>query len=75
MMENAFVQTLPVDVSYGGSLEFLIRYGADDPFPGCEDGEKEDEEVYLQYSIDNGSTWVTFFDRLGYNGQLYRRLV
>jgi hypothetical protein len=30
--------------------------------PGCEDGEKEDEEVYLQYSINNGSTWVTFFD-------------
>jgi len=57
-----FVQTLPVDVSYGGSLEFLIRYGADDPVPGCEDGEKEDEEVYLQYSINNGSTWVTFFD-------------
>ena len=57
-----FVQTLPVDVSYGGSLEFLIRYGADDPQPGCEDGEKEDEEVYLQYSINNGSTWVTFFD-------------
>jgi hypothetical protein len=28
-----FVQTLPVDVSYGGSLEFLIRYGADDPEP------------------------------------------
>ena len=46
-----FVQTNPVDVSYGGSLEFLIRYGADDPAPGCEDGEKVDEEVYLQLSL------------------------
>ena len=57
-----FVQTLPVDVSNGGSLEFLIRYGADDPQPGCEDGEKEDEEVYLQYSIDSGSSWNTIFE-------------
>lgn len=57
-----FVQTSPVDVSYGGSLEFLIRYGADDPQPGCEDGEKEDEEVYLQYSIDNSLSWITFYD-------------
>jgi gliding motility-associated-like protein len=57
-----FVQTLPVDVSNGGSLEFLIRYGADDPQPGCEDGERVDEEVYLQYSIDNGSSWQIIFE-------------
>ena len=56
-----FVQTNPVDVSYGGSLEFLIRYGADDPAPGCEDGEKVDEEVYLHYSIDGGNTWEDIF--------------
>ena len=56
-----FVQTNPVDVSYGGSLEFLIRYGADDPAPGCEDGEKVDEEVYLQYSINGGNTWEDIF--------------
>ena len=57
-----FVQTNAVDVSQGGSLEFFIRYGADDPSRGCEDGERVNEEVYLQYSIDNGSSWVTFFD-------------
>ena len=57
-----FVQTLPVDVSFGGSLEFLIRYGADDPQPGCEDGEKEDEEVYLQFSTDNGASWQIIYD-------------
>lgn len=56
-----FVQTNPVDVSQGGSLEFLIRYGADDPQPGCEDGERVDEEVYLQYSIDGGTVWEDIF--------------
>ncbi len=69
-----FVQTSSVDVSQGGSLEFYIRYGNDDPqlnqLPqpvppgtiGCEDPEKEDEEVYLQYSIDDGNNWVTFYE-------------
>lgn len=57
-----FVETNAVDVSEGGSLEFFIRYGADDPSLGCEDGERVNEEVYLQYSIDNGTSWVTFFD-------------
>ena len=57
-----FVQTNPVDVSQGGSLEFLIRYGADDPQPGCEDGEKENEEVWLQYSVNGGSNWEIMFE-------------
>ena len=57
-----FVQTNPVDVSQGGSLEFLIRYGADDPQPGCEDGEKEDEEVILQYSTNGGTSWTVIFE-------------
>jgi gliding motility-associated-like protein len=57
-----FVQTSAVDVSQGGSLEFFIRYGKDDPSPGCEDPERPDEEVKLQYSINNGSTWVVIFE-------------
>ena len=56
-----FVRTSAVDVSNGGSLEFLIRYGADDPDDGCEDGDEPDEEVYLQYSINNGASWVQFY--------------
>ena len=56
-----FVETSSVDVSQGGSLEFLIRYGADDPSPGCEDGERPSEEVWLQYSV-SGGPWVTFYD-------------
>ena len=62
-----FVQTSEVDVSQGGSIEFWIRYGSDDPgapsdYGGvCEDPEREDEEVLLQYSIGGGD-WVTFYD-------------
>ena len=57
-----FVQTSPVDVSQGGSLEFFIRYGADDPVSGCEDGDGPNEEVNLQYSIDGGNNWNLIFD-------------
>ena len=57
-----FVQTNPVDVSQGGSLEFFIRYGADDPESGCEDGDGPNEEVNLQYSIDGGNNWNLIFD-------------
>ena len=57
-----FVQTSAVDVSEGGSLEFFIRYGKDDPSPGCEDPERPNEEVKLQYSINGGSSWVTIFE-------------
>ncbi|MFQ3340476.1 MAG: gliding motility-associated-like protein, partial [Flavobacteriaceae bacterium] len=58
-----YVATSPEDVSYGGSIEFLIRYGADDPWNGgCEDPDWWSEEVYLKYSIDGGNNYVTFFD-------------
>ena len=58
-----YVQTSAVDVSQGGSIEFLIRYGADDHGTGrCEDGDAANEEVYLQYSIDNGDNYVQIYD-------------
>ena len=58
-----YVQTSAVDVSQGGSIEFLIRYGADDHGTGrCEDGDAPNEEVYLLYSIDNGDNYVQIFD-------------
>jgi len=56
-----FVQTLAVDVSQGGSIEFYIRYGADDPGRGCEDPDLRNEEVYLQYKLDGGS-WVNMYE-------------
>ncbi len=57
-----YVITNNVDVSMGGKIEFYIRYGSDDPAPGCEDPDEAAEEVNLQYSIDNGLSWVTIYD-------------
>ena len=56
-----FVQTSAVDVSQGGSIEFYIRYGADDPGRGCEDPDLSNEEVYLQYKLDGGS-WINMYE-------------
>ena len=68
-----FVETSAVDVSQGGSIEFYIRYGADDPAGNsqsiyripkefnCEDGDEEDEEVYLQYKTETGN-WTDMYD-------------
>ncbi|MFN5024521.1 MAG: PKD domain-containing protein, partial [Bacteroidota bacterium] len=52
-----FVQTQPLNVSAGGTIQFYMRYGADDPDPGCEDPDLTVEGVFLQYSL-NGTTWV-----------------
>ena len=63
-----YVETSAVDVSNGGSIEFLIRYGTDNPGSplssrdGCEDPERESEEVYLQYKV-NGGNWTTMYDQ------------
>lgn len=63
-----YVETSSVDVSNGGSIEFLIRYGTDNPGSplssrdGCEDPERESEEVYLQYKVSGGN-WTTMYDQ------------
>ncbi len=57
-----FVETNALNVLNGGTISFLIKYGADDPYAwqandNCEDPDEPKEQVYLQYSIDNGATW------------------
>jgi gliding motility-associated-like protein len=52
------VSTNPLDVSIGGVIQFFMRFGSDDPDPGCEDPDLPEEGVTLQYSIDGGATWV-----------------
>ncbi|AUC81372.1 gliding motility-associated C-terminal domain-containing protein [Lacinutrix sp. Bg11-31] len=52
------VTTNPLDVTLGGIIQFYMRYGSDDPDPGCETADLPEEGVNLQYSIDNGTTWV-----------------
>ncbi len=53
------VSTNVVDVSLGGTVRFYMRYGSDDPTTGCEDPDLVDEGVFLQYTINGGTTWVT----------------
>lgn len=51
--------TVPLDVSAGGSVCFEMRYAIQAQPAPCEGPDLANEGVYLQYSIDNGATWVT----------------
>jgi gliding motility-associated-like protein len=52
------LETNAFNVSNGGYLSFDFRAAADDNGGnGCEANDNE-EGVYVQYSIDNGTTWV-----------------
>ncbi|MBU0764741.1 MAG: PKD domain-containing protein, partial [Bacteroidetes bacterium] len=46
------------DVTYGGTLAFFLRYSVQADGTPCEGPDEPDEGVSLQYSINNGSTWV-----------------
>ncbi len=64
--------TQAFDLSLGGDICFEMRYSIQaDPAP-CEGPDEPQEGVYLQYSINNGSTWVTiqYFDPNGGNDPL-----
>ncbi|NDB78427.1 HYR domain-containing protein, partial [archaeon] len=56
-----YVKIAPVNVENGGTIEGLIRYGADDPSVDCEDPDLSNEEVYLKYSIDGGLTYNVIY--------------
>lgn len=51
--------TVPLDVASGGSVCFEMRYAIQAQASPCEGPDLASEGVYLQYSIDNGATWVT----------------
>lgn len=51
--------TVPLDVSAGGSVCFEMRYAIQAQASPCEGPDLANEGVYLQYSTDNGATWVT----------------
>ena len=51
--------TMPLDVASGGSICFEMRYAIQAQASPCEGPDLASEGVYLQYSIDNGATWVT----------------
>ncbi|MDA8911096.1 hypothetical protein N9I21_04800, partial [Crocinitomicaceae bacterium] len=51
--------TLGLDVSAGGTVCFEMRYAIQQQNSPCEGPDLGDEGVTLQYSINNGATWVT----------------
>ena len=61
--------SLPLDLSSGGSISFDMVYSIQGANAPCEGPDLPSEGVYLQYSIDGGSTWVTidYWDPLGGN--------
>ena len=51
--------TVPLDVSSGGNVCFEMRYAIQAQASPCEGPDLASEGVYLQYSTDNGFSWVT----------------
>jgi len=51
--------TLGLDVSAGGTVCFEMRYAIQQQNAPCEGPDLANEGVTLQYSITNGTTWVT----------------
>lgn len=51
--------TVPFDLTLGGTICFYMRYAIQGQASPCEGPDEPQEGVYLQYSTDNGATWVT----------------
>jgi hypothetical protein len=53
------IETIPLDVSCGGEICFLLDFATQGNASPCEGIDLADEGVYLEYSIDGGVTWIT----------------
>jgi gliding motility-associated-like protein len=53
------METVGFDLTLGGTICFEMRYSVQADATPCEGPDEPDEGVYLQYSTDNGATWVT----------------
>jgi len=65
--------TVPLDLSLGGYICFDMLFATQGAASPCEGPDEPGEGVYIQYSIDNGATWVTihyFNPNGGYDAQL-----
>ncbi|MDD4575178.1 MAG: gliding motility-associated C-terminal domain-containing protein [Bacteroidales bacterium] len=58
----------PFDVINGGWISFDLKYSVQAASAPCEGPDEPQEGVALQYSLDNGSTWIgiMYFHPLGY---------
>jgi gliding motility-associated-like protein len=63
------METVGFDLTPGGTVCFEMRYSIQGDATPCEGPDEPDEGVYLQYSIDNGATWITieYYDPNGGN--------
>ena len=53
-----FIQTAGFDVCSGGSILFDMRYAVQGGASPCEGPDLANEGVTLQYSLNNGATWI-----------------
>ena len=53
-----FIQTAGFDVCSGGSILFDMRYALQGGASPCEGPDLANEGVTLQYSLNNGATWI-----------------
>ncbi len=53
------LETAPLDVSCGGDICFYLDFATQGGLEPCEGPDLTNEGVYLEYSIDGGTTWVT----------------
>ncbi|MBD3638289.1 MAG: proprotein convertase P-domain-containing protein, partial [Crocinitomicaceae bacterium] len=61
------IETLPLDVSCGGEMCFFLDFATQGNASPCEGIDLPDEGVYLEYSVDGGTTW-TVIEYYGPNG-------
>lgn len=61
--------TTPLDLSLGGYICFDMLFAEQGDDSPCEGPDEPQEGVFLQYSVDNGATWITinYFDPNGGN--------
>jgi gliding motility-associated-like protein len=52
------MSTVNLNVAIGGTICFQMRYSEQGDASPCEGPDEPGEGVYLQYSINNGATWV-----------------
>lgn len=50
--------TVSLDLSPGGVICFEMRYAVQGNASPCEGPDEQDEGVFVQYSTDNGATWI-----------------
>ena len=58
------LETTPLDVECGGDICFFLDFATQGGALPCEGPDLPNEGVFLEYSINNGATWVTinYFD-------------